>query len=390
MIDERVSSTDLNSPEMEPGNPGSSIPEDEVLKEEDRSLHKETPEDEQNVDEPENRVAEEEPSGISGSSDAISQEVSPSQVETTGANENNSPDEEADGSSVESDEIETTEFEEGEEYLGVGENHPEVEKPHEISEAESEESAEKEEKEESPDDVESSDEAFESEEKPDPGLVEDSEEEETDEGEEDYQVDEHGEIIEGDEAEEPEPEEDNKNWYVVKVQSGREESIRDAIERRVKIENLEEFYGEILIPVEKETVVNKGKRVVRERKLFPGYIMARVEYNDQMLYLFRETSGVGDFVGGGPNHDPQPMTDREVEVMLKKAGKAPDEVAGEAPTQKSPYSVGDRIRVKDGVFSGMDGDVKEVLEAKNLVRIELVVLGRPVPVELEYWQVEPV
>src|SRR5262249_6967687 len=85
---------------------------------------------------------------------------------------------------------------------------------------------------------------------------------------------------------------ENKKWYVVKVQSGREESIKDAIERRVKIEGLQEFFGEILIPVEKVTEMTKSnKRVIKERKLYPGYLMVHLEFNDRMLYLFRETSG---------------------------------------------------------------------------------------------------
>src|SRR5262249_30544913 len=98
-----------------------------------------------------------------------------------------------------------------------------------------------------------------------------------------------------------------KEWYVVKVQSGREESIKDAIERRVKIERLEDHVGQIIIPKEKVTEMRGGKRVVRERKLYPGYLMVEVDYNDRILYLFRETSGVGDFVGGGVNHPPPPI-----------------------------------------------------------------------------------
>src|SRR3954466_8580771 len=94
--------------------------------------------------------------------------------------------------------------------------------------------------------------------------------------------------------EEPPGEPDKKKWYIVKVQSGREDSIKEAIERRVKIEGLEEFFGEILIPVEKVTEMRNNKRYVKTRKLYPGYIMANVEYNDRVLYLFRETSGVGD------------------------------------------------------------------------------------------------
>src|SRR5205807_687156 len=104
----------------------------------------------------------------------------------------------------------------------------------------------------------------------------------------------------------PPPPEDKKRWYVVKVQSGREESIKEAIERRVKIEGLQENFGQIVIPVEKYTDMVRGKRVIKERKLYPGYLMVNVEYNDNMLYLFRDTSGVGDFVGASLNKAPQP------------------------------------------------------------------------------------
>jgi transcriptional antiterminator NusG len=177
-----------------------------------------------------------------------------------------------------------------------------------------------------------------------------------------------------------------KSWYVVKVQSGREESIKEAIERRVKIEGLEEYFGQIIIPVERVTEMRSGKRVVRERKLYPGYLMVEVEYNDRILYLFRETSGVGDFVGGGVNHPPPPMSEREVERMLGRQGEHVPGIAHPKPK----YDRGDRVKVKDGTFAGMEGEVKDLLEAKGLVRVELTIFGRPVPVELEYWQVEHV
>jgi transcriptional antiterminator NusG len=176
----------------------------------------------------------------------------------------------------------------------------------------------------------------------------------------------------------------NKRWYVVKVQSGREESIKEAIERRVKIEGLEDSFSQIIIPVEKVTEMRGGKRVVRERKLYPGYLMVEVEYNDRILYLFRETPGVGDFVGGSLNHPPQPMPPHEVDRMLNKQGQH----KGEVVAGKPPFERGDRVKVKDGTFAGMEGEVKELLEAKGLVRVELTIFGRPVPVELEYWQVE--
>src|SRR5262249_6528851 len=178
----------------------------------------------------------------------------------------------------------------------------------------------------------------------------------------------------------------NKRWYVVKVQSGREESIKEAIERRVKIEGLDSQFGQIIIPVERVTEMRGGKRVVRERKLYPGYLMVEVEYNEGILYLFRETAGVGDFVGGGLNKPPTPMSDREVERMLGRQGEHVPGVAHPKPK----FERGDRVKVKDGTFAGMEGEVKEMLEAKGMVRIELTIFGRPVSVEFEYWQVEQI
>jgi len=189
------------------------------------------------------------------------------------------------------------------------------------------------------------------------------------------------------------PKPNNKRWYVVKVQSGREESIKEAIERRVRKEGLEDYYGQIVIPVEKITEVKTdraGKRVNRtkERKLYPGYIMAEVEYNDRVLYLFRETSGVGDFVGATADRDkpPPPMTDREILRIL--GPKDSPEDGPVIPPKPRNLEVGDRVKVADGTFKDMEGEVKEILEAVGKVRVELTIFGRPVPVELEYYQVE--
>ena len=184
---------------------------------------------------------------------------------------------------------------------------------------------------------------------------------------------------------EEQPTPSNLLWYVVKVQSGREESIKEAIEKKVKIEGLQGSFGQIVIPTEKVSEMRKGKRYIRERKLLPGYLMAQVEFNEGMLYLFRDTSGVGDFVGAGLNKKPLPMSENEVKKWVKIPGETASTVTD---TKISPYSEGDRVKVKDGMFSGMDGSVKQVLEAKGAVVVELTIFGRPVPVELEYWQVD--
>jgi transcriptional antiterminator NusG len=185
-----------------------------------------------------------------------------------------------------------------------------------------------------------------------------------------------------------------KKWYVVKVASGREESIKNAIERRVKIEGLEEYFGEILIPTEKVTTVKAGKRVVKEHKKYPGYLMCNVEFNEQIVYLFRETSGVGDFVGGSFNRVPTPMPEKEVERMLSFR-HAKEEGAGPVKEKiEIPFHRGDRVKVREGTFAGMEGEVKEILEPKDAketyrVKVEMTLWGRPMTVDVEYWQVDP-
>jgi transcription termination/antitermination protein NusG len=194
------------------------------------------------------------------------------------------------------------------------------------------------------------------------------------------------------------PPENPKHWYVVKVQSGREDTIKEAIERRVRKENLEDAFGQIVIPVEKVTEVKvdkNGKRVpkTKERKLYPGYLMVEVEYNDRIVYLFRETSGVGDFVGSHPGNLMKPPTPMSAVEILRMLGPKKKEGDGEAaPVAKPPVWLqpGDRVRVVDGTFNGMDGNVKQILEAVSKVQVELAIFGRPVNVDFEYYQVEQV
>jgi transcriptional antiterminator NusG len=208
-------------------------------------------------------------------------------------------------------------------------------------------------------------------------------------------------------APEPSPAPSNKHWYVVKVQSGREETVKEAIERKVKIEGLEPFFGQVVVPMERETVTiqsgkRKGQKTVKKKKKFPGYIMAEIELNDRMRYLFRETSGVGDFVGGTLTKAPTPMSEREVAAMLRDqedvkgmpAIKEKGKKAAAAPV-KLPFSVGDKVRVRDGIFAGQEGEVKEIREPKDdtethRIRVELTVFGRPTQVQLEHWQIENV
>ncbi len=211
----------------------------------------------------------------------------------------------------------------------------------------------------------------------------------------------------------PTPPASLKKWYIVKVQSGREESIKAAIERKVKIEGLEEFYGQIVIPVEefvekkkvkvkvkdKKTgtveTVTQEKNVVKYRKKFHGYLFTEVEFNDRILYLFRETSGVGDFVGGaGPLKPPPPMPDHEVQQMLTGIPTG-DQSKKSKVAVKLDFEKGDRVRIKDGAFSGSEAEVKEISLPKDptdspKIKVVVTIWGRPVDVEMDYWHVDKI
>ena len=193
--------------------------------------------------------------------------------------------------------------------------------------------------------------------------------------------------IDEDEDEEPPP---KLTWYVLKVQSGREDTIRDTLERRVKIQGIARYFGRIVVPTEKVTEIRNGKKRTREHKSLPGYIMVEMELNENTWYTVRETPGVGDFVGGarGDKAEPwkhaTPMTETEVDRMLGLEKQRVDDRA----KPRIDFERGDRVKIKEGPFENFEGTVEEVIEARGLVKVMLVIFSRNTPVDLEYWQVE--
>ncbi len=167
----------------------------------------------------------------------------------------------------------------------------------------------------------------------------------------------------------------------------REESIRRALERRVKVAGLEEYFGEIVVPTEDVAEYNKsGKRRIVKKKLYPGYIMINLVLNDDTWFLVRETPGIGDFTGSAGK--PTPMEPHEVQRIVSSTRGAQ---AGEAPVKTSiPFKSGDRVRVKEGYFENFEGDVEAIDEANGRVTVMINIFGRSTPVELEHWQIESI
>jgi transcription termination/antitermination protein NusG len=183
-----------------------------------------------------------------------------------------------------------------------------------------------------------------------------------------------------DDDDEPPPE---LVWYVLKVQSSREDTIRDALQRRVKIQGLQRYFGQSVVTTEKITEIRNNKKRIVERKTYPGYIMVQMELNEKTWFLVRETPGVGDFVGA--HGTPTKMTDTEVNQMLHQEE---EKTTAETPKVRIDVERGDRVKIKDGPFENFEGTVEEVIEGRGLVKVMLIIFNRPTPVDLEYWQVE--
>jgi transcription termination/antitermination protein NusG len=181
-----------------------------------------------------------------------------------------------------------------------------------------------------------------------------------------------------------EPEEIRMDWYILKVQSNRERSIAEALERKMKIEGYDRFFDQVIVPTEKVTEFKGGKKKIVERKLYPGYIVVHMHINDDTWFAVRETSGVGDFTGAGGK--PTPMLPQEVSRIIQTE----EEETSEAPKLDIKFSSGDKVKVKEGNFENFEGEVNTIDEASGRVTVMINIFGRSTPVELEYWQIEAV
>jgi transcriptional antiterminator NusG len=181
-----------------------------------------------------------------------------------------------------------------------------------------------------------------------------------------------------------EPKSENMNWYILKVQSNREESIREGLLRRVAIAGLDHFFGEAIVPTEKVTEFKGGKKRVIKRKLYPGYLVVQMEINEDTWFLVRETPGIGDFTGASGH--PTPMLPHEVSRILAKQ----EEKSEKAPKLKIGFTSGERVKINEGTFENFEGEVDSIDETNGRVTVMINIFGRSTPVELEYWQIEAV
>jgi len=182
-------------------------------------------------------------------------------------------------------------------------------------------------------------------------------------------------------------------WFVLKVASNREDAVRDALERKIKIEGLNDIIGRVLVPTERSKSVKQGHVRHIERKLYPGYVFVEMFLNkdgtviERAHFMFRDVQGCGDFIGQraekGTQAKPLPMQPKDVDNMLKIIEK------GEGGAHvKVEFSKGDQVKIREGPFENFEGAVEEIFPDKGVVRVIVTIFGRSTPLDLEYWQVE--
>jgi transcriptional antiterminator NusG len=172
------------------------------------------------------------------------------------------------------------------------------------------------------------------------------------------------------------------DWYVVHTYAGYENKVKADLETRVASMNMEEQIYEVVIPMEDVVEVKGGKKVTVQRKVFPGYLLVRMELSDYSWYVVRNTPGVTGFVGSGTK--PIPLSEKEVDKILKRKGEA------EKPRPKAEWQMNDPVRVTTGPFANFQGVISEVDDERQKVKVLVNIFGRETPVELSYDQISKV
>jgi transcriptional antiterminator NusG len=175
-------------------------------------------------------------------------------------------------------------------------------------------------------------------------------------------------------------------WYIIHAYSGFENKVRDSIQAEAARMGLAALVENVEVPTEKVTEVRRGKKVTSDRKFFPGYVLAKLNMNDDVYHLVKNTPKVTGFLGASGK--PQPISDAEAARILNTK----DEAAKAEPKQKISvdYEIGDNVKVLDGPFASFNGLVEELDFEKGRVKVSVSIFGRATPVELEFEQVERV
>jgi transcriptional antiterminator NusG len=169
----------------------------------------------------------------------------------------------------------------------------------------------------------------------------------------------------------------------VHTQTGSEDKVKTAMERKVNSAGLQELVSRIIVPTEQISEVRSGKKRISQRKFFPGYILVEMELNEQTYLFIKTIPGVTGFIGLGKK--PMPLPQSEVDNILKRT-----EETHAKPSPKIVFEKGEQVRVNVGPFLNFNGTIDEIHPEKGKIKVSISIFGRATPVELEYWQVEKI
>lgn len=173
-----------------------------------------------------------------------------------------------------------------------------------------------------------------------------------------------------------------KRWYVVHAYSGFEKYVMQALQERIRLDGMEDKFGEILVPTEEVVELRGGQKRKSERKFFPGYVLVEMVMDEQTWHMVKSTPKVLGFIGG-TSDKPAPISPKEAETILQRM-----QDSSEKPKPKILFEVGEVVRVTDGPFADFNGVVEEVNYEKSRLRVAVLIFGRSTPVELQFDQVE--
>jgi transcriptional antiterminator NusG len=170
----------------------------------------------------------------------------------------------------------------------------------------------------------------------------------------------------------------NCKWYVISTRTGHEKSVSRALRQRVEASGLDEQVEEVLVPVQKKIVVKDGEQEIEEEKIYPGYVLIKMDLNQDTWSILKSTDGVRGFVK--TDRHPRPLPQKEVDAIMNF-------MESEQPAYKASFSVGEAVKITEGEFADFIGSVKEIDQDKGKVKVMITFFGREVPIELEFSQV---
>jgi transcription termination/antitermination protein NusG len=172
-----------------------------------------------------------------------------------------------------------------------------------------------------------------------------------------------------------------KRWYIVHAYSNFERKVAESIKERAAAAGLSDLFDEVLVPMEEVVEMRRGRKVSSERKFFPGYVLVKMDLNDETYHLIKSTPKVTGFLG--TENKPIPITEEEAGRILQQVQEGV-----ERPKPSVTFEIGEQVRVADGPFASFNGLVEEVDEERARLKVAVSIFGRATPVELEYAQVE--